>query len=158
MGGESRQGSATGRVRVSRDRLPNRWRDRDGERRNRPARSERPDRPVRPPGSRERPETLDRIEQRPRFEPHPPEWGRPDFTLGQRVEWNFVYKIANSQATRGTITRVGETCDIRWDDGLETVFMPPLVLQAASGEEAGRTAEAPSGADPDDSVVDDGEP
>ena len=158
---------------MSRDRFPLRGRDRDGERRGRPDRErserdrserdrserDRPDRdrvdrerrdrdrgerPSRPVIRAERPESLDRIEQRARFEPQAPDWGRPQYAVGQRVAWNFVYKLANSEATHGTITRVGETCDIRWDDGLETLFLPPVVLREVRDGEDGDATGVPT--------------
>lgn len=142
--------------------MGNRRRDGEGDRRSRPPRPNRPERPDRPersprPPRAERTETLERIEQRLPFQSKPPEWGRPELAVGQRVEWNFLYKLANTDETRGTITRVGETCDIRWDDGLETVFMPPLVLRLMqAGEEAGRVHFTPDDAGPDDTVADEG--
>ena len=144
------------RERLDRERLD---RDRAEQERLERARADRArtDRPARPIGRGERAESLERIEQRPRFEPHPPEWGRPEFVPGQRVAWNFVYKLANTGATRGTITRVGETCDIRWDDGLETLFLPPVVLQAAQdGEEAGPSGETTTAAGPGEPPADEG--
>lgn len=147
------------------DRMGNRRRDGEGDRRSRPARPNRPDRSERadrfersPRTPRaERIETLERLEQRLPFQPKPPDWGRPELAVGQRVEWNFLYKLANTDETRGTITRVGETCDIRWDDGLETVFMPPLVLRLMqAGEEAGRVRPTPDDAGPDDTVAAEG--
>lgn len=146
---------------MSRHNPPNRWRDRDSDRRNRQDRPERPERgqrQFRPPRAEPR-ETLEQIEQRPRFEPRPPDWGRPVFALGQRVRWNFLYKLSNCESSRGTITRVGETCDIRWDDGLETLFLPPVViLPAGETDDEGDEAAALTETDAEETAADPGSP